>query len=330
MGFHRHAAALAILVSLTSSLLVAPAAAGHAVREPTDGAVPAAAPSTAPLRFGVTTPGGFTATSELDGVAALVGEAPSIVMAYADFTVPAPLDGLNAVVARGATPMITWEPWRAGAPDQSPYALSRIIAGDFDGHISSWARELASWGRPVDLRFAHEMNGDWYPWAEGVNGNRSGQYVAAWRHVHDIFSAAGATNVSWVWGPNVPYPGSTPLRGLYPGHDYVDKVALDGYNWSTVLPWTMWTRPASLFGPGLGQLRKLAPRKPIIIAETASTEIGGSKARWIRSLVRYLAAQPDVTGFIWFDHDKETDWRIHSSPASAYAFTRALAARARR
>jgi len=85
--------------------------------------------------------------------------------------------------------------------------------------------------------------------------------------------------------------------------------------------------PTTLFEPGLEQLRQLAPQKPIIIAETASTEIGGSKPGWIRSLFRYLAAQPDITAVIWFDHNKETDWRINSSPSSARAVARAPQAR---
>ena len=104
---------------------------------------------------------------------------------------------------------------------------SAIASGAHDAHITDWATRLADWGSPVMLRFGHEMNGNWYPWAEGVNGNGAGDYVAAWRHVHDIFTRAGADNVQWVWNPNVPYYGSTPLDGLYPGADYVDVVALD-------------------------------------------------------------------------------------------------------
>jgi hypothetical protein len=45
------------------------------------------------------------------------------------------------------------------------------------------------------LRFGHEVNGNGYPWAEGVNGNGPGDHVAAWHHVHEVFTAAGATNV---------------------------------------------------------------------------------------------------------------------------------------
>ena len=88
------------------------------------------------------------------------------------------------------------------------------------------------------LRYGHEMNGSWYPRADGVNGNAPGDFAAAWRHVHDVVTAAGATNPSWVWSPNIPYTGSTPLDGLYPGAVYVDAVALDGYNWGTSAGWS--------------------------------------------------------------------------------------------
>ncbi|MGJ1427356.1 glycoside hydrolase family 26 protein [Clavibacter sepedonicus] len=171
------------------------------------------------------------------------------------------------------------------------------------------------------------MNGDWYPWADGVNGNAPGSYAAAWKHVHDVVVAQGATNVRWVWTPNVPYTGSTALAGLYPGAAYVDIVGLDGYNWGTGVAGYAWVSPADLFGPGLERLRAIAPGKPIIIAETASSEVGGSKAAWDTDLVAFLQAQPDVAAFVWFDMDKEADWRIGSSASSATAIRDALAAR---
>ncbi len=285
--------------------------------------------SSDPLRFGVSTPGGPQAASELNAVATLVNENPSIIMSYKDFSQAAPIADLNAVNARGATSLITWEPWlwSGNGANQPAYSLDRITAGDFDTYITQWGTSLRNWGKPVMLRFAHEMNGNWYPWAESANGNGAGDYVAAWRHVHDVVAATGATNVQWVWSPNVPYWGSTPLTGLYPGAGYVDIVALDGYNWGTSQSWSSWASPSALFGDGLTALRSLAPGKKIIISETASAEAGGSKAGWNTALVSYLAAQPDVTGFVWFHHNKEADWRINSSSASTNAFAAALAAR---
>ena len=291
---------------------------------------PAALPpvSTAALRFGVATTGGPLAGSELDEVSGLAGESPSSILFYKDFLQAPPISEMNAARARGAVPLVTWEPWAwGGGLDQPAYSLDRIAAGDFDAHITEWGQALAAWGRPLQLRFAHEMNGDWYPWAEGVNGNTAGDYVQAWRHVHDVVAATGASNVSWVWSPNVPYWGSTDLSGLFPGAAYVDVVGLDGYNWGTSASWSGWISPQDLFAPGIAQLRSLAPGVPILIAETASSEAGGSKAAWNTDLISYLAAQPDVEGFVWFHMQKEADWRINSSDASAAAFKSALAAR---
>ncbi|MDJ1115558.1 glycoside hydrolase family 26 protein [Microbacterium dauci] len=293
---------------------------------PTVSATPTPSPDPTTLRFGVSTPSGASADAELDAVTALMGEAPSIVLSFYDFSQPPPIADLASVTARGATHLISWEPWRwGGGIDQPAYANARIAAGDHDEYLASWADALAAWGDTVYLRYAHEMNGDWYPWAEGVNGNASGSYVAAWNHVRSVFDARGATNVKWVWAPNVPYPGSAALGPLFPGG--VDVVGLDGYNWGNAVSWGSWITPTALFGEGIGALRVLAPGIPIVITETASAESGGSKADWNTELVSYLDAQPDVYGFVWFHHDKEVDWRISSSTASTDALAAALAAR---
>lgn len=317
-------------VTVTAKTSSVQASAVFTVAASTTTTTPALAPtvSTARLRFGAATNGGPLASAELDEVAALVGEAPSSVLFYKDFLQPAPITEMNAVRSRGAVPLVTWEPWAwGGGVSQPAYSLDRITAGDFDAYIAQWGQALAAWGYPVQLRFAHEMNGDWYPWAESVNGNQPGDYAQAWRHVHDVVEAQGASNVSWVWSPNVPYWGSTDLAGLYPGAGYVDIVALDGYNWGTSASWSGWVSPQDLFAPGIAQLRELAPGTPILIAETASSEAGGDKAAWNTQLISYLAAQPDVMGFVWFHIQKEADWRINSSAASATAFKDALLAR---
>jgi beta-mannanase len=282
------------------------------------------------LQYGVVAPGGPTAEQELDALTQMAGEAPAIISSFYDFAQEVPWAGLNAAAARNAISLITWEPWRWGASDESPYALSRIARGDFDPYVTSWARALKTRGHPVMLRFAHEMNLSAYPWSEGVNGNSAGQYIQAWRHVHDVFTRVGAANVSWVWSPNVPRRGSPAFHTIYPGPAYVDFVALDGYNFGTTATWSHWTSPDALFAQGLKQLRDVAPRKPILITETASAEQGGSKPAWITSAISYLSAQSDVKAFIWFNRNKEVDWRIDSSAASAASFAQGLAKRPNR
>ncbi|MGX5357792.1 glycoside hydrolase family 26 protein [Kocuria sp. KH4] len=291
-----------------------------------------------PLEHGVFLPHG-----PQDGPAftAMTGAAPRWMLLFRDWSHETPpLDALDAVRAQGAVPVLTWEPWYAPPEGAAPadgtrqpaFALSRFAAGDHDHRISTWAQALAAWGHDVVLRFAHEMNGTWYPWAAGVQGNTAEQYVRAWRHVHGMFTAAGADNVRWCWAPNVPAPsadaGGARLADCFPGPDVVDVLGLDGYNWGPEEPPLSWTTPEELLGPGLAELRGLGTRLPVVVTETASAEgraPGQSKAEWITGLFDYLVRQGDVRAVIWFHERKERDWRVDSSAAARSAYRRAVA-----
>jgi beta-mannanase len=287
------------------------------------GAARATRTTTAPARVvGVAVPGVPGDLTALDDLTTKLGQAPGQVTWYSAWATTPDFNSTAAaqVAARGAVPEVTWEPWDpAAGVDQPAYSLDRITAGAHDTYISRWAREIKSYGKPVVIRFGHEMNGNWYPWAEQVNGNGPGDFAAAWRHVVGVFRNAKVSNVTWVWAPNVPYDGSTPLAQLYPGDSWVTRVGLDGYNWSTLQSWSSWQSFAQIFEPGLAELTALTT-KPVYIAETASPEIGGDKAAWISDMWATLAAHPEVRGITWFDFDKETDWRIDSSDPSLAAF----------
>lgn len=289
--------------------------------------------TTAPLRaialgafvsdFGGTAPGN---ASVLDAWAVLVGRKPAVVLWYQDWsTSNFPVAQLDAVVGRGLAPMLTWEPWRAGAGAAQPaFKLSAIAAGDHDGLISAFARGAKSWGKPFYLRFAHEMNGDWYPWGTksgNPNGNLPADYVAAWRHVRAVFASEGATNARWVWCPNVLMPGAPSVAALYPGDAQVDWLGLDGYNFGALHGATGWKSLAAVFGASHDAIAALSPH-PLAIVETASTELGGDKASWISQGlgVDLPARLPRVRAVVWFHTDKETDWRVSSSAGALAAF----------
>jgi beta-mannanase len=234
---------------------------------------------------------------------------------------------LDAIVARHMLPIISWEPWdyrkRTDNGDQAAYRLSTIINGTYDDYIRSWATGIAGLSYPVVIRFAHEMNGFWYPWCESSNGNRPGQYVQAWRHVHDIFMAAGATNVSWMWSPNVTYPGAAPLARLYPGDSYVDWVGLSGYYGTAGRE--KYISFDEIFSKTLTELARFT-HKPVVIAETGATNATGQQARWIKEMFKALPRHPQIIGVIWFEANKEIDWRIASAPAAASAYATGAAA----
>jgi hypothetical protein len=228
---------------------------------------------------------------------------------------------------RGYVPLVDWASYDYEASNllkQPAFSLSTIIEGRHDKYIRRWALQAKRWGHPFFLRFNWEMNGWWFPWSERVNGNQPGEYVLAWRHVHDIFEEVGAHNVTWVWCPNVVGPNSIPLETLYPGAEYVDWVCMDGYNTGTnPLRRGRWQSFRELFGETYSALLRLSPNKPIMIAETASTEMGGSKAIWIRNALSNALPKhfPGVKAVVWFNwNSRGMDWVIESSPSSQQAF----------
>jgi beta-mannanase len=154
----------------------------------------------------------------------------------------------------------------------------------------------------------------------GRNGNTTADAVAAWKHVRNIFKDVGATNIVWIWSANVQAPGYTPYSSVYPGDEYVDWVGIDGYNGGTALPWGGWRTPQQLFGQSVDELHAVSSR-PLLMTEVGSTELGGDKSRWISELFAF-ALQQRIRGIVWFEFNKETDWRIRSSTAAAASMRR--------
>jgi hypothetical protein len=234
--------------------------------------------------------------------------------------------------AHGSIPMVTWGSWaRENGIDQPAFRLRAIADGRYDGYIRRWALAAKRWGHPFFLRLDHEMNLTCcWPWAERMNGNTPGSYVAMWRHVHDVFTRVGATNVTWVWCPNRSYQGSAePLSALYPGDRYVDWTCLDGYNWGSKggVDSSGWLTFRQLFSSTYRLITtKIAPTKPMMIGETSSAETGGSKSRWIDDAFRQLATSyPKIRAVVWFNDDEGgQDWPIESSASSEKSFRAAI------
>lgn len=232
----------------------------------------------------------------------------------------------DAVRLHGAIPLVDWSSWDYAADPvytQPRFTLQSIIRGDHDTYIRQWATEAQQWGHPFFLRLNWEMNGNWYPWSEVRNGNRRGEYVQAWRHVHDIFTNAGATNVTWVWCVSVEYPNSLELEPLYPGDNYVDWVSMDGFNWAADrnAPWHSFEQ---VFGPTYQTLSKLAPTKPVMVAEVASTENRRAanptltKAAWIEQAFSETLprAFPNIKAIAWFNWNEgnpNSTWEVNTT-----------------
>jgi hypothetical protein len=245
---------------------------------------------------------------------------------YYDF----PTKEMEGIRQHGSIPFFSWSSQSIPSSlDEPNFQLSDVIAGAHDSYIREWATEAKAWGHPFFLRFNWEMNGNWFPWSEGVNGNQAGEYVAAWRHVHDIFTQVGATNATWVWCPYVKSsPKMRPLASFYPGDEYVDWTSLDGFNWASngvnPQPWTSFDK---IFGPSYQAIvKKIAPTKPMLLAEMATGGKGYAKSTWIDEMFKVLRTRyPRIRGLIWFEQfDRGVQWPLETAPSVTRAFSRGI------
>jgi len=284
---------------------------------------------------GVQAPWDMSALSEFEST---VGKSASLVAFYSPFAdcnrVPCEFFGFPGVPMEnirrhGAIPFFSWSSSAATKDEvrQPAFSLSRVLDGTYDSFIKGFAENAREWGHPFFLRFNWEMNGFWFPWGAGVNGNKKGESVSAWRHVHDIFTAVGANNATWVWCPNIALAKRLQnLRQFYPGNRYVDWTCLDGFNWGRTANSPGWLSFNRIFRSTYKRVLKIAPTKPLVIGETASEERGGSKAHWIRNALHAIPAKyRKVRALVWFDEKKQgRHWPVGSSKSAQAAFNKAI------
>jgi hypothetical protein len=217
---------------------------------------------------------------------------------------------------KGQTLVIFWEAtdYTVGTVNQPKFSYDAILRGDWDTYMRSFAADAKSYGGPIILIPFSEMNSDWFPWSGTKNGNTPAKAILAYQHVHDIFSEA--PNVKFGWAPNNDSLPNTPENSMdkyYPGDAYVDYVGIDGFNFGN--PWQTFD---DMFAGPLAILASY--HKPIYIFSFASAD-GPDKANWItNTFTKDMPKYPKIAGWIWFNENKERDWRVNSDPDSFAAF----------
>ncbi len=256
-----------------------------------------------------------------------VGARSAYIMWYTDWSTTFQGFGVANAYSRGSVPVITWEMKNRSRS----ISYNDVLNGSWNKYIDTWAGSAKADGRQIFVRFGHEMNGNWYGWggaANGANAQAPQQFIAMWRYVRSRFNAKGVTNVTWVWCPNnesVPNETWNQPENYYPGDAYVDWICADGYNWGTSQTWSSWRTFDEVFGPIYSRLTSAAPSKPFMIGEFASSELGGDKGAWIRDAAARIPSQyPQLKAFVWFNMNKETDWRVESSANSLSSFKTAF------
>jgi hypothetical protein len=212
---------------------------------------------------------------------------------------------LEEVTAVQGIAMLTLEPWDGlGAVTQEECRQLAELCREFE------ERSIGG----IFIRFAHEMNGNWYPW-----GQRPALYKATFRVMAETVRSR-TSRTAMLWAPNYgvgyPFGNAVPARGsadfavldtngdgvvsdrddmyepYYPGDDVVDWVGMTIYHWGVQFPWLENELPVtnsfvkSLSGRYQGNVPNFYGRycihptrsKPLAITETAAfynTEMPG-------------------------------------------------------
>jgi hypothetical protein len=263
--------------------------------------------------------GQSSSTASVQARERAMGRSYDLLLTYYNWTDRFPDASEAAMVAAGSTPLMAWY-----LPDKytgSTASLSAIASGADDAWITTQAQAIKAFDHRVYLRLAPEMNGNWYHYS-----GQPAAYIAAWRHIWNVFAQAGVTNVTWVWCPNL-----TPANwdSYYPGGKYVDVIGVDSfsnvkYTWQTF---------QQMFDGFFAHFAAFAPGKPQLVVETATNSgagaptVGiGSAASFISGMQSYLkdVAGPryDVIGVCWFDSDTNDgiNWRVDQTPQARQAW----------
>jgi hypothetical protein len=186
-----------------------------------------------------------------------LGRTPAVWVQFARFPLDAGaranLDSFaDQVAGVGGLALITLEPHDglAAVTDAAARDVADLLAG-------YWERK----GVRAFVRFAHEMNGSWYPWAQ-----QPAAYVAAFQRVAAAVHERSPSS-AMIWAPNegsgYPFTGGQfgaaagspdakaldtdgdgaltrtddPYAPYYPGDTAVDWIGVSLYQWGLVYPW---------------------------------------------------------------------------------------------
>lgn len=198
---------------------------------------------------------------------------------------------------------------------QDEFSFASILAGDRDSYISSFRDQVAAYPGMVYIIPFEEVNGDWTPWSvvKREYGDLA-EYKAAFRYLRDKFRDVSNVKFGWVVNNvSVPNTKENSIENYYPGSDYVDFIGVNGFNFGD--PWISFDQ---VFTPVVAELREY--NKPLYITSIGTAE-GPKKSEWVRDFLAHpILTDGQVQGWIWFNEDKERDWRFWSDAETEEVF----------
>jgi beta-mannanase len=257
-----------------------------------------------------------------------VGRKFDLVLNYHDFssslvqgTIPDKYE-----TALGADHML-FADWQARVSSTNKNLSWKSIAnGTYDKYVVANAARVKAYGKPMIIAFDPEF--DTLP-SKGTPAD----YVAAYRHVFNVFKSKGVTNVAWAWvtsGYTGAGNGTKILQG-YPGDAYVDWIGWDPYNFYKCNG-TSWQTFAQKVTPTYDWLKAHGHgNKPFLLSEYGTQYDTANAARskaWHAAIPAALKQLPNLKALVRFDaqgyfRSKKCDFFIKNGPGSLDSFAQA-------
>ena len=216
----------------------------------------------------------------VSGFEQALGRPLDIVQVYHQWDDDFPTAADQAFVDQGRTLLLSW----SGADTRV------IVSGRYDEQIRQQAEEVKDIGSPILLRWRWEMN---RPNLQGSVWGGS-DFVAAWKHIRQIFTEVGATNAAWVWCPAAMGFDATQAPAYYPGDDEVDWLCTDVYP-----------------GPDYRSFADVASEfmawaaghdKPVLIGEFGAEDgAPGQRSSWLTATAKFVQDHPQIKALVYFD-----------------------------
>ena len=145
------------------------------------------------------------------------------------------------------------------------------------------------------------------------------EFIAAWRHLHDIFRRAGASNVAWVWCPTAEGFDRGEAAAFYPGDDVVDWICVERLRGQPDRPAG---RPAGAV-PALGGPRR--SRSCWGSSGWPGPTRRRQRAQWLRNAAATVAANPQIKAVCYFEsnpdgNSAQQQFRLSDDAAALAAF----------
>jgi endoglucanase len=197
--------------------------------------------------------------------------------------------------------MVTVEPWPAhGRTGETLFA--DIVEGTYDPDIANMCSALGALGRPVFVRWGHEMEDPTgrYPWArDDAEG-----FVKAYRYFVDHCRPWSHDRFFFVWSPK----GMRRMSAYYPGAEYADYVGVSVYgleHWET----DRFGKPRD-FSERFREIYGFASqfKKPVMIAEAGVAGDAAYRHHWFSQRARASDAFPLLRMVVCFNAEDPEPW----------------------